>query len=115
MKKTMFAAVLTLGIAALAGAMPADKCRITAPVAFTVGTTAMPAGVYDIEAISKAGLLVVTNTRTHAAVMVVGRQLDSFVDSPACKVTFTGGPTKYILGRVYLPSGQSFELPGATR
>ena len=71
----------------------------------------MPAGAYDIEQVSAAGVLRITNEATNATVMVLGSPIGSGLAAHPGKVTFTAVAGKYSLSQVYLPSGESFSLP----
>jgi hypothetical protein len=77
----------------------------------------MPAGAYEIEQVSPAGVLRITNEATNAAVLVLGSPIGSDIAARPGKVTFTSVAGKYSLAQVYLPSGASFALPthAATR
>ena len=113
MKKTILAVALALVVSGLAGAASRNEFRITAPQPFTVGGTAMPAGVYDIGLVSPAGVLEVTNATTHATAMVIGNPINGSTEAGLAKVTFTPVGGKLTLSQVYLPSGSGFGI--ATR
>jgi hypothetical protein len=108
LKKSILAVALALFASGLAGAASLGEFRIKAPQPFTVGGTAMPAGVYNIELISPAGVLEITNAATHAAVMVIGSPISLDTGTEPGKVTFTPVGGKLTLARVYLPNGTGF-------
>ena len=109
LKKSILAIALALFVSGLAGAASLGEFRIKAPEPFTVGGTAMPAGVYNIEQVSPAGVLQITNTATSASVLVIGSPISAPESGPG-KVTFTAVAGKYALAQVYLPSGAGFAL-----
>ena len=111
MKKTILAVALALFVSGLAGAASLSGFRITAPQPFTVGGTAMPAGVYDVALVSPAGVLEVVNESTHASVLVIGSPItDHNADQPS-RATFTPVNGKLALSQVYLPSGFAYGVP----
>lgn len=109
LKKSILAIALALFVSGLAGAASLGEFRIKAPEPFTVGGTAMPAGVYNIEQVSPAGVLQITNMATSASVLVIGSPI-SAPDSGTGKVTFTAVAGKYALTQVYLGTGVGFAL-----
>jgi hypothetical protein len=117
LKKSILAVALALFVSGLAGAASSGEFRIKAPQPFIVGGTAMPAGAYEIEQVSPAGVLRITNEATNAAVLVLGSPIGNDIAARPGKVTFTSVAGKYSLAQVYLPSGASFALPthAATR
>ena len=110
MKKSILAVALALFVSGLAGAASPSEVRVKAPQPFTVGGTAMPAGVYDIHQVSPAGVLQVTNAQTNASVLVIGSPINAN-GSQIGKVTFASVNGKYALAQVYLPGGASFGVP----
>lgn len=108
MKKTTLAVSLALFLSGLAGAASLGEFRIKAPQPFTVRGTAMPAGVYDIEQVSPAGVLQISNAANHATVLVIGSPISTTSGAQPGKVTFTPVDGKYILAQVYLPGGAGF-------
>ena len=74
----------------------------------------MPAGVYTIALVSPAGVLEISNTATHAAVMVIGSPISTAPGDQIAKVTFAPVNGKYALAQVYLPSGAGFGVPTRT-
>jgi len=68
----------------------------------------MPAGVYNIELVSPAGVLEISNATTHATVMVIGSPISSAPGGQPSKVTFTPVNGKLTLAQVYLPSGAGY-------
>ena len=71
----------------------------------------MPAGVYNVELVSPAGVLEVTNTTTHATVMVIGSPITNSPEGLPSRVTFTGVGGKLALAQVYLPRGAGYGVP----
>jgi hypothetical protein len=110
LKKTILAVVVALCVSALAGAATFGQVRIQAPVAFTVGGTALPAGQYSIAQVTTAGVIQITNTATLSSVMVIGKPISSSTSLPS-RATFTKSDGSYVLDQVSLPSGISYELP----
>jgi hypothetical protein len=108
LKKSILAVALALFVSGLAGAASLNEFRITAPAPFTVGGTAMPAGVYDIGLVSNAGVLEITNATTHATAMVIGNPISTVPGARPAKVTFTPVDGKLALVEVDLPSGADF-------
>lgn len=117
MKKSILAVALALFVSGLAGASPLGQFRIKAPQPFIVGGTAMPAGAYEIQEISPAGVLRITNAATSATVLVLGSPISNNLPSQPGRVTFSAVGGKYALSQVYLPTGASYEVPAhaATR
>jgi hypothetical protein len=111
LRKSILAVALALFVSGLVGAASLSEFRIKAPQPFTVGGTAMPAGVYSIGLASPAGVLEITNIATHATVMVIGSPISSAPGTQPSQVTFTPVDGKLTLAQVYLPSGTSFGVP----
>lgn len=114
LKKSILAFALASFVSGLAGAAPLSEFRIKAPQPFTVGGTAMPAGVYNIELISPAGVLEVTNAASHATVMVIGSPISRTPGTQPGEVTLTPVGGKLALTQVYLPNGAGFGVPTHT-
>lgn len=111
MRKSILAVALALFASGLVGAASPSEFRIKAPQPFTVGGTAMPAGVYDIGMVSPAGVLEISNVMTHASVMVIGSPISSAPGTQPGQVTFIPVDGKLTLAQVYLPGGTSFGVP----
>lgn len=111
MRKSTLAVALALFESGLAGAASTGEFRIKAPRPFLVGGTAMPAGLYNIEQVSPAEVIQVTNTTTNSSVMVIGSPISSAFGDQTGRVTFTSSDGKYALTQVFLRSGVSFGLP----
>jgi hypothetical protein len=107
-KKSLLAVALALFVSGLAGAAPPNEFRITAPQPFTVGGTAMPAGVYDIGLMSPAGVLEISSVTAHVKVMLIGLPISSGPGFPLAKVTFTPVNGRLALTQIYLPNGAGF-------
>ena len=91
MRKSILAVALALFVSGLAGAASPSEFRIKAPQPFTVGGTAMPAGLYYIGLVSPAGILEITNAATHATqvqtrVRSAAQQPFSFASSNAAPI-----------------------------
>jgi hypothetical protein len=110
LKKSILAVALALFVSGLAGASSLSEFRIKAPQPFTVGGTAMPAGVYSIQQVSPAGVLEITNDTTHAAVLVIGSPISVAPGAQPGKVTFTPAGGKLTLSAIYLPTGTGFSV-----
>jgi hypothetical protein len=110
LRKSILAVALALFVSGLAGAASPSEFRIKAPQPFTVGGTAMPAGLYYIGLVSPAGILEITNAATHATVMVLGSPISSTPGDELNKVTFTPVGGKLTLAQVHLSSGVGFAV-----
>jgi len=111
LRKTILAVALALFVSGLAGAASSGEFRIKAPQPFVVAGIAMPAGAYDIEQISPAGVLRITNATTNASALVIGTPISSIFGVQPGKVTFAEVAGRFTLAQVFLPSGVGFGLP----
>ena len=111
MKKSILAVTLALCVSALAVASPTVQIRIEAPVPFTVGSTAMPAGAYDIEQLGAAPVFEITNAVTHVSAMVIGSPSGAAVTPQKGSATFVKKNGNFVLEQVTLPGSASYALP----
>lgn len=68
----------------------------------------MPAGVYDIQVVSPAGVLEITNATTHLTAMVIGTPISTVLGTQPGRVTLAPVGGKLALTQVYLPNGEGF-------
>ena len=106
-----FATVLA-GTWAISAAAAADwTMKADIPFAFQVGSTRMPAGVYNFSRYNNNGVLLIRSANGEVTLVTNGSPLDASRTGISPRVIFNSYGDRCFMRRVVLGGGYSMELP----